>query len=68
MGCREDRLELMMDLLIEQTDQYTFVECVDGIHKGCFIAWLPNGKCFAVGKREWVERKLSELRKDNANV
>lgn len=61
MGCREDRLELMIDLLIRKTDHYTLVECVDGLHKGQFIVWFPNGKCCAVGKREWCDRKIKEL-------
>lgn len=59
--CRDYRLEIMNDLLVEKTDAYTLVECVDGIHKGCWIAWLPDGECFAVGPEVFVRRKLQTL-------
>lgn len=60
--CRAERLRRGIDEVVEQTDDYTLVRCIDidSLHGGHWILWDGPGKCVAVGPESWVRRKLAE--------
>ena len=52
----QDRLDLMIDLEIERTDDTVLTEAVDGIHKGQFILWAADGsRVIRVGTKEFAK-------------
>lgn len=56
MSAMHDRLELMIDLLVERTDDTVLTEAVDGLHKGQFILWTADGsRCIRVGSKEFAK-------------
>jgi hypothetical protein len=61
MRCADERLSQGYDDIIEQTPLYLLVRCKRGIHQGCWIVWNVEGKLHAIGREEWVRKKLAEL-------
>lgn len=59
--CREERLRILDDVLVEETSTYTLVRCVAGMHCGKWILWDAVGKLVAVGTEDWVRRKLVDM-------
>ena len=52
----QDRLDLMIDLVIERTDDTVLTEAVDGLHKGQFILWASDGsRVIRVGSRDFAK-------------
>lgn len=53
----QDRLDLMIDLVIERSEDTVLTEAVDGLHKGQFILWSADGtRVIRVGSKEWAMR------------
>ncbi len=56
----QDRLDLMIDLVIERTADTVLTEAVDGIHKGQFILWSADGqRVIRVGTKEFARHGAS---------
>lgn len=52
----QDRLDLMIDLVVERNGDTVLTEAVDGLHKGQFILWHSDGtKVIRVGSREFAK-------------
>jgi hypothetical protein len=52
----QDRLDLMIDLVIERTDDTVLTEAIDGLHKGQFILWAADGsRVIRVGSKDWAK-------------
>ena len=49
-----DRLDLMIDVVVERTDDTILTEAIDGLHKGQFILWAADGRVIRVGTREFA--------------
>lgn len=56
-SCRQDRLDVMHDLLTETHGDLTLHECIDGLHKGKWIVWQGD-QVVCVGDEEWARRHL----------
>lgn len=54
----QDRLDLMIDLVIERDGDTVLTEAVDGLHKGQFILWR-NGEVVRVGTKEFAKHGAS---------
>jgi hypothetical protein len=51
----QDRLDLMIDLVIERTDDTVLTEAIDGLHKGQFILWAADGsRVIRVGSKDFA--------------
>ena len=59
--CRDERLRLGLDQLIERTPDYTLVKCVAELHDGHWILWAATGKCEAIGPEDWCRKQLKRL-------
>lgn len=64
--CRDERLRRGMDVIHEQTVDYTLVECVgpkgpENIHAGQWILWDGHGKCYAIGPKDWTQKMRDKL-------
>lgn len=61
--CRDERLRLAMDEIVEQTIDYTLVRCLanGGLHAGQWILWDGHGKCYAIGPEEWTRKMRDRL-------
>lgn len=53
----QDRLDLMIDLVIERDEETVLTEAVQGLHKGQFILWAADGsRVIRVGTKEFAKR------------
>ena len=60
MSALQDRLDLMIDLVVERTDDTVLTEAVDGLHKGQFILWSKDGdRVIRVGTRDFARNGAS---------
>lgn len=56
----QDRLDLMIDLVIERTENTVLTEVVDGMHKGQFILWSADGsRVIRVGTKDFAKNGTS---------
>lgn len=52
----QDRLDLMIDLVIERDEDTVLTEAVQGLHKGQFILWTADGsRVIRVGSKEFAK-------------
>lgn len=56
----QDRLDLMIDVVVERTPETVLTEAVDGLHKGEFILWAADGsRAIRVGTKEFAKHGAS---------
>lgn len=55
MSALQDRLDLMIDVVVERTDDTILTEAIDGLHKGQFILWTKDGTVIRVGTRDFAK-------------
>jgi hypothetical protein len=55
----QDRLDLMIDVVVERTADTVLTEAIDGLHKGQFILWGTDGRVIRVGSREFAKHGAS---------
>lgn len=66
--CRDERLRLGMDEIIDSSPTYMLVHVLGAfgpknIHAGNWILWGDDGRCLAVsGSEEWARRRIHELK------
>lgn len=58
LWCRDERLRLGWDVLVEETPAFTLVRCVFGMHNGQWILWAPNGDVRHIGSEAFVRLRL----------
>ncbi len=52
----QDRIDLMLDVVIERTDTSVLTEAIDGLHKGQFILWAVDGSSvIRVGTKDFAK-------------
>lgn len=52
----QDRLDLMIDVVIERTDETVLTEAIDSLHKGQFILWAADGsRVIRVGSKDFAK-------------
>jgi hypothetical protein len=64
--CRDERIRRGLDVVVEQSVDYTLVHCIgdkgpDNIHAGQWILWDGHGRCYAVGPEEWTRKMRDKL-------
>lgn len=60
MSVLQDRLDLMIDVVVERTPETVLTEAVDGLHKGEFILWAADGsRVIRVGTKEFAKHGVS---------
>jgi hypothetical protein len=59
MSALQDRLDLMIDVVIERTGDTVLTEAIDGLHKGQFILWRNDGSVIRVGSRDFARNGVS---------
>ncbi len=60
MSALQDRLDLMIDVVVERTPDTVLTEAVDGLHKGEFILWAADGsRVIRVGTKEFAQHGAS---------
>jgi hypothetical protein len=64
--CRDERIRRGMDVVVEQTVDYTLVHCIgpktpDNIHAGQWILWDGHGNCYAIGPEEWTRKQRDKM-------
>jgi len=55
----QDRLDLMIDLVVERTPTTVLTEAVDGLNKGLFILWTTDGQVIRMGTKEFARHGAS---------
>jgi len=60
MSALQDRLDLMIDVVVERTPETVLTEAVDGLHKGEFILWAADGsRVIRMGTKEFAKHGTS---------
>lgn len=55
-----DRIDLMIDVVIERGVDTVLTEAIDGLHKGQFILWAADGsRVIRVGTRDFAKHGAS---------
>lgn len=56
----QTRLDLMIDVVIERTEDTVLTEAIDGLHKGQFILWPTDGsRVIRVGTKDFAKNGAS---------
>ncbi len=56
----QDRLDLMIDVVIERQGDTVLTEAIDGLHKGQFLLWAADGsRLIRIGTKDFARSGAS---------